>query len=286
MDDNLPCVDIAGTSNQSVTKVVSSSFGLHSCAILSGGGAKCWGQGSSFGILGYSNHISRGDHANEMGDYLPFIYIPENTTILQIAPGLLTTCVLLNNLRVRCWGSNSELSVFYSRGLLGIESSASGVFNSVDLPDVMLGTLSYTSSISNAYQTCVATRDFQTGRCWGRNSLFAYGDYGKDRGRSVGSMGDNLPFIDLGYPTPLTATIPSPTTQPTPSPTDQPTPSPTPLPPPTPSPDPLTTYGVAVAVLVSLGNVAVMIFRDYAKNLGKRSEIELKKEESEQHHKG
>jgi alpha-tubulin suppressor-like RCC1 family protein len=238
MGDNLPCVDIAGTSNQSVAKVVSSSFGRHSCAILSGGGAKCWGQGSSFGILGYSNHISRGDHANEMGDYLPFIYIPENTTILQIAPGSLTTCVLLNNLRVRCWGSNSDLPAFYSRGLLGIESSASGVFNSADLPDVMLGTLSYTSSIGNAYQTCVATRDFQTGRCWGRYSLYAYGDYGQDRGRSVGSMGDNLPFIDLGYPTPLTATIPSPTTQPTPSPTDQPTPSPTPPPPPTPSPPP------------------------------------------------
>jgi hypothetical protein len=53
-------------------------------------------------------------------------------------------------------------------------------------------------------------------------------------------------------------------------------------PPPVHAPDPLTTYGVAVAVLVSLGNVAVTIFKNYATNLGKRSEIELKKEESEQ----
>jgi hypothetical protein len=55
----------------------------------------------------------------------------------------------------------------------------------------------------------------------------------------------------------------------------------TPLPP-VQTPDPLTSYGVAVAVLVSLGNVAVTIFKNYATNLGKRSEIELKKEESEQ----
>lgn len=56
---------------------------------------------------------------------------------------------------------------------------------------------------------------------------------------------------------------------------------PTPSTPP-PSPDPLTTYGVLAALLLSSGSVFVNLFKSYVATLGKRSEIELKAQESQE----
>ena len=44
--------------------------------------------------------------------------------------------------------------------------------------------------------------------------------------------------------------------------------------------DPLTVWGIAVALLLSVGQVAVSIFKGYAAHIGRKSEIELKAKES------
>lgn len=44
--------------------------------------------------------------------------------------------------------------------------------------------------------------------------------------------------------------------------------------------DPLTVWGIAVALLLSVGQVAVSIFKGYAAHIGRKSEIELKAQES------
>ena len=44
--------------------------------------------------------------------------------------------------------------------------------------------------------------------------------------------------------------------------------------------DPLTAWGIAAALLLSVGQVAVSIFKGYAAHIGRKSEIELRAKES------
>ena len=47
------------------------------------------------------------------------------------------------------------------------------------------------------------------------------------------------------------------------------------------SPDPLTVYGVGVALLFSVGGVVVNLFKGYVGTVSRRSEIELKAQEAQ-----
>jgi hypothetical protein len=73
--------------------------GYHTCAVTTGGGAKCWGS-DSYGELG--------DGAAEYGGYRT---IPVNVSglasgVAAIAPGLSHTCALIGTGGVKCWGTN------------------------------------------------------------------------------------------------------------------------------------------------------------------------------------
>ena len=63
MGNNLPVVDL-GTDK---TAVYVSVGGLHTCAVLNDGNAKCWGAGND-GKLGYGDTDNRGGGPNEMGE--------------------------------------------------------------------------------------------------------------------------------------------------------------------------------------------------------------------------
>jgi hypothetical protein len=69
MGGNLPAVDLG--SGVTATAVVAG--GTHTCALLSSGAAKCWGNGS-WGQLGLGDMRSRGDGSAQMGDALALAY--------------------------------------------------------------------------------------------------------------------------------------------------------------------------------------------------------------------
>ncbi len=68
MGDSLPVVSL-GTGRSAVAIAAGSP---HTCALLDNGRAKCWGRNSS-GELGLGDTNDRGDDANEMGDFLPYV---------------------------------------------------------------------------------------------------------------------------------------------------------------------------------------------------------------------
>lgn len=77
--------------------------GQHVCALLAGGGVKCWGRGDN-GQLGLGNFEHRYAPATDP--------IPMDSGV-RIASGAAHTCVLLSTGRVRCWGSNALGQIGY-----------------------------------------------------------------------------------------------------------------------------------------------------------------------------
>ena len=101
MGDNLAFVNL-GTGVTATQ--ISADNGL-TCAVLSGGGVKCWGYNAN-GRLGLGDTANRGDGPNEMGDNLPFVDLGTGVTAAQVATGYDYACALLSDGGVKCWGNN------------------------------------------------------------------------------------------------------------------------------------------------------------------------------------
>ncbi|MFN3197694.1 MAG: fibrinogen-like YCDxxxxGGGW domain-containing protein [Bradymonadia bacterium] len=99
MGDNLAYTDL-GTGR---TAVAITSGNHHSCAILDNGGVKCWGY-NSHGELGQDNTTQRGDGGGEMGDNLAYTNLGPGRTAVAITAGFHSTCALLDDTSVKCWG--------------------------------------------------------------------------------------------------------------------------------------------------------------------------------------
>jgi len=95
-------VQVGGT----VTKLAAGAN--HTCALLSGGGVRCWGLGAG-GRLGYGNTATIGD--NELP--LSAGTVDIGGTAIDIAAGDSHTCAVLSDRTVRCWGDD------HGTGLLG-----------------------------------------------------------------------------------------------------------------------------------------------------------------------
>ena len=74
----------------------------HTCAVVTNGGVRCWGNGAK-GQLGYANTSSIGD------DELPSTVsnVDVGGPVTQLALGNGRTCALLTGGVVRCWGDNA-----------------------------------------------------------------------------------------------------------------------------------------------------------------------------------
>ena len=118
MGNSLPFVSL-GTGR--TAKQISAGW-HHMCVILDNNLVKCWGQNTA-AQLGLGDTLNRGDNANEMGDNLPYVNIGAGRTAKAITTGS-TTCVLMDNNLVKCWGS----------GLYG--TTGSGTTNDVLSPPV------------------------------------------------------------------------------------------------------------------------------------------------------
>jgi len=99
----LPVVDLG--SGVTVTAISAGRF--HTCALLSSGAVKCWGD-NAYGQLGFGDMNSRGDEDGEMGAALPVVDLGSGVTVTAISAGGYHTCALLSSGAVKCWGDNAN----------------------------------------------------------------------------------------------------------------------------------------------------------------------------------
>lgn len=142
----------AGAALPSVT-----TGGAHSCAVGDSGVVWCWGA-NEHGQLGNGSTVASPSPVAVVG--LP-------GTVSQIAASRYSTCALLADRSVWCWGGNSQ-------GELG-----DGTWDVADIAPRLTPTkvqnLTEVSRISGGEQTFCVTGYDQLARCWGSNT---YGEIG------------------------------------------------------------------------------------------------------------
>ena len=191
MGDALPAVALG--TGRSAREVVRT--GTHTCAILDTWQVKCWG-GNSVGELGLGDTANRGDAAGEMGDNLPAVNLGTGRTARQLEIGSSgTSCVVLDNGQVKCWGYNAA-------GQCGLGDTTNRGTTTASmgdgLPTVNLGTGRTAKQISIGSNHVCMLLDNNTVKCWGQNSSYQLGlGDNTPRGTTAASMGDNLPAVSL-----------------------------------------------------------------------------------------
>jgi E3 ubiquitin-protein ligase HERC3 len=158
------------------------------CAIFHDGGLRCWGGGSSGQASGFIRLL----------DATRDIDLGVGRTAVDVSIGVHSSCAILDDGSVKCWGSNSE-------GQLG-----QGDVTARPTPPVLpvdLGTGRKAKSLAAGYAYHCALLDNARVKCWGRNAntssdggiggVLAIGN-SSHMGNQPGEMGDNLPFAMLG----------------------------------------------------------------------------------------
>jgi alpha-tubulin suppressor-like RCC1 family protein len=186
-----------------VTDVASGGAGtIHTCVLFGSGRVKCWGENQA-GTLGYGDAINRGNEASDMGSNLPYLDLGTNRNVIQLSAGVLHSCVVLDNGKVKCWGLNGSTAPEEEHGGLGLGDSnhrgddPNEMGN--NLPYVDLGTGRTAKAVSVGHRFSCAILDNDKVKCWGE------GDYGGNGigntqfiGNQANEMGDNLQYVDLG----------------------------------------------------------------------------------------
>ncbi|GEN13214.1 Alpha-tubulin suppressor [Myxococcus fulvus] len=191
MGDALPVVSLG--AGRTAKAVVAGEF--HTCALLDDDSVKCWGNNGS-GQLGLGDTDFRGDGAGEMGDALPTVNLGTGRTAKVLATRGSSTCALLDDGTVKCWGSNTY-------GALGLgdrvrRGDGPGEMGDA-LPRVNLGTGRTVKAITLGGSFACALLDDGTVKCWGNGDRGQLGTGDPEpRGGLPGQMGDALPRVDLG----------------------------------------------------------------------------------------
>ena len=191
MGDNIPPINFGDDFD--LQQLVSS--GYQNFAISTEGKLKCFGD-NSYSQLGIESSIVLGDSANDMGNYLQEINVGTGRTVLSVGGGIYTTCAILDDFGLKCWGRNFEGQAGY-----GDTNNRGGSLNTMGdyLDYVNLGTGLKAESLHIGHlHSCVVLSD-NSFKCWGDN---VYGQLGKghtnDLGDEPNEMGDYLASIDLG----------------------------------------------------------------------------------------
>ena len=178
-----------------VTIVEIACGGSHTCAILKDRQISCWGSGA-YGQLGNGRTNNVGTYLATL-DSLRQVPLGSGRNVTKISLGGRHTCVILDRGDLKCFGSNRY-------GQLGLEDTIdrgdtllTGMGDA--LPKVSLGVGRTAVEVATGLShTCVLLDNHEV-KCFGHNS---YGELGLgdiiNRGGRHGSMGDDLPSVDLG----------------------------------------------------------------------------------------
>lgn len=144
-------VDVGGP----LTDVVGISAGhTHACAVISGGGVKCWGE-NLYGWLG---------DGTDTNSIVPVDVINLSSPVLKIAVGQFHSCALNTVGGVQCWGGNQY------------DQLGDGSGSQSEVPVDVSGLTSGVASLSvGNYHSCAVTTAAAV-KCWGSNDDGELGD--------------------------------------------------------------------------------------------------------------
>jgi hypothetical protein len=199
----------------------------HMCAIMTDDSLKCWGSNWA-GQLGYEDYKNRGytypisentPLSTQTLRNVPSVDVGRGRTVRDMCVGMASTCVVLDNYRVKCWGTNEAGNLGQSdRIRRGHKPGTMGD----NLPYIDLG-YNVKAVQVECYQNsvCAVTLDGKM-KCWGRNcgdeggnngkgSVLPYNSRGnmnasgsqndaescKDKGADWTTMGEYLPFVNV-----------------------------------------------------------------------------------------
>jgi alpha-tubulin suppressor-like RCC1 family protein/pimeloyl-ACP methyl ester carboxylesterase len=141
----------------------------HTCALLSGGGVKCWGRNNE-GQLGRGNTLG-GTAAQDVSGL--------TSGVIAIGAGMNSSCAVLSGGTVKCWGRNTY-------GQLG-----NGTTTQALSPVAVSGITNVTSlsAGTSANHMCARLAD-KTVKCWGLDDRGQLGD--------LGTANSSTPEISVG----------------------------------------------------------------------------------------
>lgn len=144
-------VDVSGLASGVVGVTVGA---FHTCAVVAGGGAKCWGL-NDFGQLGDGTFLTRTTPVDVMG---------LSSGVAAMSAGGRQTCALTSAGGVKCWGHN-----FY--GQLG---DGTGIDS--NRPVDVVGLHSGVGGVAAGGRHTCALTSAGGAKCWGRNDFGQVGD--------------------------------------------------------------------------------------------------------------
>jgi alpha-tubulin suppressor-like RCC1 family protein/pimeloyl-ACP methyl ester carboxylesterase len=147
-NQNTP-VTVGGSIN---TAVAVGAGAFQSCALLSNGTVKCWGN-NSYGELGNGS----------FSDSKSPVTVSGLSNVTAFGVGNNHGCALLSDATVKCWGRNED-------GRLG-----NGKTTNSNVPVAVSGLSDVTQIVPAGYHTCAMQSD-KTVKCWGRNAESQLGD--------------------------------------------------------------------------------------------------------------
>ena len=109
-----PAEVLLGTGRSAVN-AFGTGTGSTLCAKMDNSVVKCWGQNDR-GQLGLGDKDPRGENGQDMGDSLPALDFG-GLEVLKMVIGRWHACALLDNLKIKCWGSNSQAQLAETAGL-------------------------------------------------------------------------------------------------------------------------------------------------------------------------
>ena len=193
MGANLPTVAI-GTVRTALKVVAGFDF---TCVLLDTQNVKCWGA-NSFGQLGRGNTVAL------LSPPTSSIDLVQSNTVTDISAGYFHVCVVFQNKRAQCWGSNDAGALGYGDAFnRGDAANQMGA----NLPLIQLGANHEVEYIDAGASTSCAILASGVMKCWGLNDDGELGSApspGSFVGDNFGEMGDDLPAVDFGSsPTPV-----------------------------------------------------------------------------------